>query len=350
MMENNFSTILKAYGISLDYESIQPYGSGNINKTFLVKTEQGTKFILQQINTSVFKEPLHIVENWLLAKKHLQKNHPVYSLMEYIPTLSGEWLYKDTDQKYWRLISYIDQSQCLETVSSEKQAIQAATAFAEFTSLLRSIDTSQFHTILNDFHNLAWRQQQFDDALKTASTERLESASATLSELHANRWITDYYVSIIHHLPLRIVHMDAKISNLLFDKKGEKVKCVIDLDTMMPGTILSDLGDMIRSMASPVGEDERETSKIVIRSKILEGLIFNYVAGIQDITPIEKENASFAGLMLVYMQALRFMTDFLQSDSYYTIRYPLHNLDRAKNQSYLLQCLLKESIYIGCYH
>lgn len=341
--------IVASYGFRAATCSLEKLGNGNINQTFLLTDGQKGRFVLQKINTSVFKNPQDIVDNWLLVRKHLASKAPHYRMLEYLPTVNGKWLSMEADGSCWRLIAYIENSYCIQAASSSHLAAKTAAAFAQFTEMLQDIDPSAFKEILPSFHDLGLRQQQFDIALQNASSEKIALARETLEELQNCRWITARFLSIIHLLPQRVVHTDAKISNVLFDVQTHDVACIIDLDTLMMGTILSDVGDMIRSMVCAVGENENDLSLIKVNSDIFEALVKNYTQKLNSITEIEMKFAPFSGLILVYMQALRFLTDFLQNDIYYTIQYPLHNLDRAKNQTKLLLELIKEPLIQGCF-
>lgn len=239
----------------------------------------------------------------------------------------------------------ISESICHETTTSADQAAVVAKAFADFTQKLKGVEVERFKSILPDFHNLAKRQDQFNVAVESASVRRHAESESLIDQLNTHRWITDSYNEIIQLLPQRIVHMDAKISNILFKEQSGEVAAVIDLDTMAPATILSDLGDMIRSMSCEAGENETDFSKITVRSDFLNKIINSYLENIPDLNQHEKDYAVFGGIMLVYMQAIRFLADYLQEDVYYKIQYPSHNLVRAGNQLTLLKKLLKEPVY-----
>lgn len=237
--------IIAEFGFQPDVCSLANLGQGNINQTFLLTDPEKGKFVLQKINTAVFKKPQQIVENWLLVQQHLLRKAPHYRFLNYHKTLNGKWLAPEGKNPCWRLISYFENTQCIETATSPLLAAKTAAAFAYFTELLQDIDSTAFNTILPGFHDLGLRQKQFDAALQNASAERREMAQNTIAQLQNCRWITEYYLSIVGLLPQRVMHMDAKISNVLFDEKSHEVVCIIDLDTLMTGTILSDLGDMI---------------------------------------------------------------------------------------------------------
>ncbi len=343
-MQNQFAEVLGAYGPGLDQYTIEPLGNGHINHTFLVKTTAKQPYVLQKINTAVFKNPAQIAHNWKLAKEHIEKHDPDYAMLSYIPTSMGKLLYVDSANQWWRLTAYFDHSVCYETLDSIEKASKTARAFGKFASLLAKADVSNFYEILPRFHDLSYRQMQFDEALAKASSHRLLEAKSLISFLNEKRWITHFYEKVIRLLPRRIVHMDAKISNVLFDSQSNNVLSLIDLDTLMPATLLSDAGDMIRSMSCAAAEDEQNRELIKVRPGFVEAIVENYAGEIADILPVEKQLLPFGGIMLVYMQALRFLTDYLENDHYYHIRYPDHNLVRATNQATLLDELLREPL------
>lgn len=338
-----FEPIIRAYGLKFNNYSIKPFGNGHINHTYIISEGIQPIYILQKINRHVFNNPQWIADNWKLAYDLIKNSAPDYKMLKFNTTLNRDDFFIDEKGEYWRLLPFISESVCFETAISVNQAAEAAFAFGQFTALLKEAPISKFHFILPDFHNLSLRQKQLDSAIKQSFGQRHEMAEPLLRKFIHFRWITHFYDTFNETLPLRIMHMDAKISNLLFDAKALKMKYIIDFDTLMPGTILSDLGDLIRSMVCPAAEDETDHLKIIVRRNIFEAIINAYSQALDgNLTSGEIKVMRFAGPILVYMQAIRFLTDFLTNDLYYTISYAEHNLDRAANQIILLEKLLEE--------
>ncbi|PKP53502.1 MAG: hypothetical protein CVT92_04195 [Bacteroidetes bacterium HGW-Bacteroidetes-1] len=338
-----FEPIISAYGLKFNNFSIKHFGNGHINNTFLISERIQPCYILQKINRHVFNNPQWIADNWKLAFDLIKNSAPDYNMLKFNTTLNRDDFFIDGKGEYWRLLPFISESVCFENVVSVKQAAEAAFTFGKFTALLKEAPISGFHIILPDFHNLSLRQKQLDSVIKKSFGQRHEMAEPLLRKLIHFRWLTHFYDTFAETLPLRIMHMDAKISNLLFDAKTLEMKYIIDFDTLMPGTILSDLGDLIRSMVCPAAEDETDHSRIIVRRDIFEVIMNAYFQALDGIlTSGEIKVMRFAGPILVYMQAIRFLTDFLTNDLYYKIGYAEHNLDRATNQIILLEKLLEE--------
>lgn len=320
-----------------DYE-IQQFGAGLINHTFKVKGKDST-YILQQVNTDVFKSPEYITDNFTLIQTYLNKLYPDYLFAGAIPCLTGEFLFKSAKGKYYRLFHFIKGSHTINAVSNTKQAFEAARQFGRFTSLLKNFDPRILHYTLADFHNLSLRFKQFEAALQKANSERIYTASVEINEVYEHLNILQMYNLIISNreIPIRVIHHDTKISNVLFDELKNGL-CVIDLDTVMPGYFLSDLGDMMRTYLSPANEEETDISKIHIRNNIFSAICSGYLSNMGDIlTAVEKKYIIYSGELMIYMQAIRFLTDYLNNDIYYKPNYTVHNLNRAKNQFKLLK-------------
>ena len=332
-----FDNILAEFGLDPDNYHIQPFGSGLINRTYKV-TANGEDHILQQVNGNVFKSPGDIAENLLLLQAHINKTQADYLFVAPIPTVSGEFLVRSASGEVFRLFPFVKGSQTINHVSSEKEAFEAAKQFGKFTRLLKGVEIAQLKYTLTDFHNLELRFEQFKMAAQGALPERLEQASHEIREVYKHYHILQTYQRLIsnNEIPLRTIHHDAKISNILFDDQQNGL-CVIDLDTVMPGYYLSDVGDMMRTYLSPANEEEADLSKIHIREHIFNAIYRGYMSEMGNVlSGTEKQYFIYSGELMIYMQAIRFLTDFLDNDIYYGTRYAGQNLTRAKNQFKLL--------------
>ena len=348
-MENknqmNFGQILAAYGI-FPLPEPRRFGSGHINDTFLVEAEDGKRYVLQKINSQVFQVEA-IANNLRLAGKYLAERHPDYLFVAPIPTLAGEEMYVQ-DGEYWRLTPFVPNSTSINEATTPQQAYEAARQFGLLARNLAGLDMAKFEATIPDFHNLSFRFQQFQEALGKASSEKIEKAQEEVAFFMQESGIVATYEQLLQSpdFPDRLMHHDTKINNVLLDADTQRGLAVCDLDTLMPGKVISDLGDMVRTYVSPVSEESVEFDKVRVREDYYRALIGGYLAEMKTVlTETEKSAIYFSGLFLVYMQGIRFLTDYLNGDVYYPIKYPEHNLDRAKNQRVLLLDLLaKEGV------
>ncbi len=318
------------------------FGPGLINHTWKVEDARGI-FILQRVNTSIFRQPEAIAANISAIGAYLQQNQPGYLFPVPLKTTAGKDYYC-TGNDYYRLIPFVNGSHTISVTQQPQQAYEAAAQFGKFTSLLRDFDTNSLQTTLPDFHNLSLRFKQFETALQNGNPERIIQSSALIAAAQKHRIIVNSFEAIRQNksFQLRVTHHDTKISNVLFDSNN-KGMCVIDLDTVMPGYFISDAGDMMRTYICPVSEEEKDLSLITIREDYFEALARGYLQYMGDVlTSAEKDHFIYAGKFMIYMQALRFLTDHLNNDIYYGAKYEGHNSIRAANQFTLLDKLTEK--------
>lgn len=334
--------VLKKFGFT-DNAVIKSFGSGLINNTWVI-SENGTieKFILQRINQNIFKFPGDIAFNIRLITEYLKDNHPEYLFPAPVQSIDGRDLVR-TDAGYFRVFPFIKYSHTIDVAEKPNQAYEAARQFAKFTKVLSGINVSQLKITLPDFHNLLLRYSQFEKALEKGNKERIEQSKTMIDFLHQQKNIVDEFEHIKANpdFKIRVTHHDTKISNVLFNT-DDKGLCVIDLDTVMPGYFISDVGDMMRTYLSPVSEEEKDFSKIKIRNDFYNAIVNGYMNEMsEELTDAEKNHFTYAGKFMIYMQALRFLTDYINNDIYYGSKYEGHNFVRAGNQITLLQKLLE---------
>ena len=322
---------------------INPIESGLINHTWKVHTHSGD-FILQKINTGIFSNPEWIDENIRMIGNYLSVFAPGYVFTVPVKNLEGETLVMHHSMAY-RAFAFQQDTHTISVVKKATEAEEAARQFGLFTSQLSGFNASRLHITLPDFHNLALRFRQFELAVRKNNSDRSAKAAETARILLSLKGIVDRYTAFISHpdAHIRVTHHDTKISNVLFSDAGKGV-CVIDLDTVMPGYIFSDAGDMFRTYLPPVSEEEADMDKIYIRNDVFESIEKGYLSAMNSqLTSFELENFYLSGEILIYMQAIRFLTDYLENDRYYGKKYPDQNWVRAQNQLRLLE-LYQESI------
>lgn len=337
MMDN----ILNAFGLKPGKYHAAPFGSGLINYTWKI-SGGSQQFILQRINKNVFKAPRDIANNLVELENYLKKTAPEYLFAGPLPSANGKYLVED-DGDYYRLSSFIKNSHTVDFIEQDKQAYEAAKQFGKFTRLLKDFDLRKLKYTLADFHNLTLRVEQFKTALANANKERLNNAAAEILQVEANIDIALIYEQMVggKQIPMRVVHHDTKINNILFDDSNSGL-CVIDLDTVMPGYFISDVGDMMRTYLSPANEEEQDLDKVQINDNYFIAVYKGYMEEMGNaLTTTEKSLFIYSGKFMIYMQAIRFLADYLNGDIYYHTQYPGHNLVRTQNQLTLLNRYLQ---------
>lgn len=334
-------SVLLAFGLTSS-AVVSPIGSGHIHQTFLV---EGTKkYVLQRINKNVFTDPEAIATNNRIAADYLAQHHPEYLFLTALRDRDGNELVYATDGFPWRLYPLIENTITVDFLTSAQEAYEAAVGFGRLTKNLNDIDCNLFKPTLDRFQDLGWRYEQFEEALANATPEIKAQAEEQIAQATSFYFLVEEYQSLIASgsLKERIVHNDTKINNILFDKTTRNAVCVIDLDTLMPGYFIYDLGDMVRTCVSPVSEEDKDLSKITFRKEIYDALLKGYLDEMKDTMSAEEIKAiPFAGKMMTYIMAIRFLADFLRGNTYYHITYPDQNLVRASNQLTLLSILCK---------
>lgn len=334
------ATLCEAFGIALNGHDCVPFGNGLINQTYLLKDRHGKDdWILQQVNTAVFTRPELIAFNNYLAAEHLRSHHPNYPFMRGKRTIDGKDLFQSETLGAWRVFPFYH-----HTVSHERatpaHAYSAAQQFGRLTKNLDGAYVGAFREVIPGFHDLAQRFAAFEHAITRCDPKRAAAAEEATTFFLANASIVDEFNAMKNDVDVRtrIVHNDTKLNNVLFDERTDEALYVIDLDTLMPGKALFDLGDMIRTFISSAAEDDPDPSQCCIDAEVLEQLVAGWCS---EMGPLlshrERQLLFWSGRMLMYEQGIRFLTDHLQGDLYYKVDRPGHNLDRAKNQMHLLK-------------
>jgi len=341
----NYIDILKTFIPIVDDSevSLTPNNLGHINTTLKVEIASDNQvFILQKINHHIFKKPEVIMNSIEIINKHLKSKDYPYDILEIIPNLKGNFLSIDDEGCYWRMTKFIPNTYCITKVENRNQAFEAAKTLSIFYSKILDLDPSLIESSIPGFIDFEKRINDYMKALEEAPEERKNIAKDEINFVEKHINLPDKFVQGQKKgdFPIRVVHADPKISNVLFDEKTHNGRSVIDFDTLMPATILYDFGDMVRSYTNLREEDDPNPNNVFSReyyNAVKEGFLLHTADLLSD---KEKENLDYAGQVVVFIQAVRFLTDFLDGDKYYKTKYPTHNLDRTKNQINLLKELL----------
>jgi Ser/Thr protein kinase RdoA (MazF antagonist) len=342
-MNSAFQTVLHEYGLDADQFRVEKIGKGHIHDTY--KLTGQNSYVLQRFNHAVFTRPAIVERNIRLTSKFLAAEAPNYRFVSPVPTRDGRDLVYDAQGQPWRLYPFVANSYSVDEATSIDQAFRAAAAFGRLGRLLDKCDPSPFQASIDGFHDLSLRFRQFNEELSVASAERRAAAAGIIPEAINSGALVTRYNSLITGgtLRQRVFHNDTKVNNVLFDKDTHEALAVVDLDTLMPGYFIYDLGDLVRTVVSPVGEEEKVTEKVAFRRDFYDAVVEGYLSEMAGtLSDNEREVIGFSGQMMTCIMALRFLADFLRGDTYYHTTYPGQNLVRARNQFRLLE-LLKEA-------
>jgi Ser/Thr protein kinase RdoA (MazF antagonist) len=335
--------ILAAYGIDGAQCDVLPFGTGLINNTWKVKDGKA-EYVLQRINHNVFKKPQFIAENIRMIGDYLQTNAPDYLFVRPFTTEAGDDLVQNTDG-FFRLMPFIPNSRTYDVATNTRIAFEASKQFGCFTKKLAGFSAAKLRVTLPHFHDLTLRYTQFNESLISGNAERIRECHEEVRFIEKHKNIADVYEKIVADASFRkrVTHHDTKISNVLFDEKDNGL-CVIDMDTTMSGYFISDVGDMMRTYLCPLSEEEKDYSKLEVRDDYFEAIASGYLREMrEELTTSEVNHFVYAGEFMIYMQAVRFLTDHFNNDVYYGSRYEKHNLVRARNQIVLLQRYLDKA-------
>jgi Ser/Thr protein kinase RdoA (MazF antagonist) len=339
---NVLEIVLQEYGATPGKNVVTPVNNGLINHTWQVNNTKGV-FILQEINQAVFKDPMAIAANIRKLADHLAEKDPSFLFVAPIRTRKNEEMVHHEGKGYFRLFPFVQGSHTIREARKPAEAYEAAKAFGRFTRLLSDFPINNLQITLPDFHNLSLRYRQFSEAIEHGNSRRIQQSAPLIGYIKKNKQIVDTYEAILNNpaFRLRVTHHDTKISNVLFNDHGHAI-CIIDLDTVMRGYFISDVGDMIRTYLSPVSEEEKNFSKIEVRPEYFRAIVDGYMREMgHELSAQETKHFIYAGKFMIYMQAMRFLTDHLNNDVYYGANYEGHNLVRAGNQAAFLEKLVK---------
>lgn len=335
MSNFKLSKVLEEFNIEND---IQAYGNGHINDTYC---SDPTKYIIQRINVNVFKNPDELMENienvtaFLSEKIKAAGGNPKRETLNVIKTINGDNFYKLDDENCFRVYRFIDKTKTIEDDKTLDDLYEAGKGFGRFQQMLADFPVEKLHETIKDFHNTPKRVEALKLAIAEDIAGRAASVQADIDFALEKSAFADTVVRGMESgdIPMRVTHNDTKINNILFDEATGKALAVIDLDTVMPGSMLYDFGDALRMGASTAAEDEPDTSKIHFDKECFKRFAEGYLSEMKDVlTPMEIELLPFSAKLLTYECGIRFLTDYLNGDTYFKIHRENHNLDRARSQ------------------
>lgn len=350
IMGSNIESIVKQFKIEGTFKSADIFGSGLINTTYKLVTEEDEKpnYLLQIINHHIFKNVPELTKNIKRVTDHIRGKLATVpgvdlerQVLTPIDTFDGLGFVKDEAGNYWRVFLFIDNTRSYDKLENGNQAFQGGKAFGQFQKMLSDLPGEPLYPVLPDFHNTEMRILNFIERVKANPVNRLAEVQEEVDFLMER---SEEYKKIVQMgregiLPERIVHQDTKFNNVLLDENDE-ILCVIDLDTVMPGYVCYDIGDAIRNGANTGLEDDRDLNNVNLNMELYEGFIKGFLQETKEVlTPAEIDTLAFGAKLLTYEQAVRFLDDYIDGDNYYKVNAPDHNLVRTRAQIKLLKSM-----------
>lgn len=344
--KHDLRSIARHFELRGEFLSAEPYGSGHINDTYCLSFNGDgarSRYIFQRINHNVFKNPVALMENVRRVTTHLasrMSGQPDLKrrVLSLVPARDGKVFYCDGQGNHWRVYRFIDKARTFDAVGSPQQAFEAAKAFGHFQSLLSDLPAPRLHDTIPDFHHTAKRFAALEKAIESDVENRAARAKAEIDFALRRKPMVN--VLLDAKLPERITHNDTKFNNVMLDDATGQGICVIDLDTVMPGLVVYDFGDMVRTTTSPAAEDERDLSKVAMQFPMFEALVKGYLESASEfLSGAERQWLAFSGKLITFEIGIRFLTDFLSGDTYFKVHRQGHNLDRCRTQFKLVESI-----------
>lgn len=332
--------VLKHFRLQGGVISCEPYGCGHINRTYLVVTDSGKRYILQGLSTVAFKDIPGLMENVGAVTRHLaRKVEDKRGCLHLVPTAEGADFYHDGAQGYWRVYDFVEGSLCLQAPETPEDFYQSAVAFGTFQRQLADFPAQTLHETIENFHNTPDRYAKFKAVLAQDRLGRAADARYEIGEFLKREADGAKLMNMLHEgkLPLRVTHNDTKLNNVMLDVKTRKPLCVIDLDTVMPGLLAFDFGDSIRFGAATAAEDERDLSKVSMDLELYRIFAQGFISACPRLTEEEYVSLAWGARTMTLECGLRFLTDYLDGDRYFAIHREGHNLDRCRTQLKMVQ-------------
>ncbi len=339
------STIINSFEVEGNYISSETIVSGYINTTYKITTSKSS-YILQKINHAIFKNVEELSQNIIRITEHITKKVSDKNefVLKVIPSKSNNGFHKDSEGSYWRMFNYLENSTTFEVLESKEQAFSLGSAFANYQKLLIDLPEPNLFEVLPDFHNTPLRIEHFKNAIAVNFENRKENAQEEIDYLLNLTSEMGEVVALGNKgkIPLRSIHQDAKLSNILFNTINDDF-CIIDLDTTMPGYLCYDFGDAVRTGMNTAGEEEKDVSKASLNMDLFKPFAEGYAKSSRDfITKEEIKTLVLGAKTITYEQAIRFLADYLNGDIYYQTSYPENNLVRTKIQIALLKDIIEK--------
>ena len=344
--------VARLFAIYGEFENAVPFGGGHINDTFASRWNQaGTplRYLHQRINQRVFVRPDQVMENISRVTGHIARKLIAAAEKDWsrktltvIPARDGRPFARDTEGNWWRTYLFIEGTKTLEIASSPQEARFLGASIGNFQKQLADIPPPRLHDTIPGFHHMEKRYSRFYEALEQDPRNRAKLVEPEIGFMKENEERGGILISALRdgRIPERICHNDTKMNNILTDEKDGRALCVADLDTVMPGTSLFDVGDLVRTVASRAEEDERDITRVTFDTVYFESLLDGYLSqALEFLTGGETALIAEAGRNITHIMALRFLTDYLEGDHYYHIKRPEHNLDRCRNQIALIRSM-----------
>lgn len=343
MLAERVREVVSGLMIPADFVSAAPYGSGHINDTFAVTMSQGgtpLRHIVQRINHRIFKRPDLLMDNIMRVTRFAQGQSGAAAdvtrrTLTVIPAKDGLPYVRDQQGAYWRAYVFVEDTCSYDEVETPAQAFQTARAFGRFQQVVADLGGTRLHEVIPGFHDTPRRMADLEKAVTEDACGRASGCMADVDFALSRKAEAGLLIDMLRagSLPERITHNDTKINNVLFDCRNGAGICVIDLDTVMPGLVHYDFGDMVRTATSTAAEDEVDLSRVVVRFDLFEALLRGYLESASGfLTPDEKELLPFGGKLITLEIGVRFLTDYLQGDVYFKTSRSGQNLDRCRNQ------------------
>ena len=315
--------------------SCDPWGNGHLNRTFRLALADGSHYILQSVSRTAFHDIPGLMENFAAVTKVLaEQSADPRACLHLIPTRDGHDYLIDEYGEYWRMLDFVEGSVCLQSPESPEDFYQSAVAFGSFQRMLRGFPADTLHETIPRFHDTPDRYRKLRAAIAADEYGRVKDASSEITFALAREKGAGVLQKMRDDgtLPLRVTHNDTKLNNVMLDEKTRKALCVIDLDTVMPGLAAYDFGDAIRFGASTAAEDEKDLSKVSLDLEMFRAFARGFIPACGGLTGAELDSLPLGAKIMTLECGVRFLTDYLEGDSYFSVAYSTHNLDRARTQ------------------
>lgn len=344
-MREQVGAVCRRFSLDGEVTDIKACGNGHINSTFIVTVEGGKRYILQILNTAIFKDPMGVMNNIVAVTEHIRKGliaqgeDALRGTLHVVCTTEGAKGYADEEGRFWRAYDFVEGTVCRLTVDSPRTFARVGEAFGGFQRRLADFDASCLCESIPNFHNTKKRYADFLEAVERDAVGRADSVREEIRFIMDRAQRCSLIVDALEQgeLPLRVTHNDTKLSNILLDEVTEEAVCIIDLDTVMPGSVLYDFGDSIRTGAATAAEDEPDLEKVHFLPEMFKAYARGFIKGMGgSMTERERLMLPDGGYVITLEQCIRFLSDYLDGDTYYHIDYPDHNLVRARTQMKLV--------------